>query len=85
MLDIPDLKVSQTLLVLLNVDVDGKVSIDISHLVFEAFCDTSNQVLDDGLHSSEGSDVLSRAMVDFDLDDLLTFLGRGQTEGDSNV
>jgi hypothetical protein len=77
--------VSQTLIVLLNVDVDGKVSIDVSHLVFEAFCDTSDQVLNDGLHSSEGSDVLSRAMVDFDVHKLLVFRALGQSEGNSNM
>ena len=75
----------QSLGILLNVDIDGKVSVDVSHLVFVALCDTSNQVLDDRLDGSEGCDVLSRAMVDFDLNELLAFLALGKGEGNGDV
>lgn len=33
--------------------------IDVAHLVFETFCDTDYLVVEDGLDSSEGSDVLA--------------------------
>lgn len=71
--------------VLLNVDVDGKMSIDVSHLVLVSPGDTGHQVLDDGLDGSEGSDILSRSVVDFDLDDLLALMVLGEGEGDGDV
>lgn len=71
--------------VLLNVDIDGKMGIDVSHLVLVSLGDASHQVLDDGLDGSEGSDILSRSVVDFDLDDLLALLVLGEREGDGDV
>ena len=83
-MSLPDFQMEASFIVLLNVDVDGEMGIDISHLVFVALGDTNDQVLDDGLHGSEGCDVLSRAMVDFDVYELLAFgvLGKGEGDGD---
>lgn len=75
----------QSLVVLLNVDVDGEMGIDVSHLVFVTLGHADDKVLDDGLDGSEGSDVLSGAMVDFDSHQLLTLLVLGDREGDRNV
>lgn len=71
--------------VLLDVDVDGKMSINVSHLVFISLCDSGDQVLDDRFDSAKGSDVLSRAVVDFNLDELLAILALGKRESDGDV
>lgn len=68
--DIPDLNGLDVVLAGLDVDVDGKVSIHVSHLVLVALGDTGDQVVNDRLDGSEGSDVLSGAVVNLDLDDL---------------
>lgn len=73
-LRIPDLNGLQTIVTLLNVDVDWKVGIHVSHLVLVALCYTRYQVVDDRLDCSEGSDILPRTMVDFDSDGLLAVL-----------
>ena len=79
---IPDLDVDvASLVVLLNVDVDGKVSVDVSHLVLVALRYTDDQVVDVGADGSEGGDVLAGAVVDLDVDDILLGLG----EVDSQV
>lgn len=74
--DIPDLdlKVAR-LVVLVKVDVDGEMGVDVSHLVLEALRDTDDQVVDVGSDGSEGSDILARAVVDLDADDILLWLG----------
>ena len=82
---LPDLQFVHALGALLNVDVDGKMSVDVSHLVLVALCDASHQVLDDRFDGSEGCDILSRAVVDFDLDKLLSGLVLCESESDSNV
>lgn len=48
--------------------------VDVSHLVFVAFCHTRDQVVDDRLDGSEGSDVLSSTVVNFDQQNLLAIL-----------
>lgn len=83
--NLPDLQVEPALIVLLNVDVDGEMCVDISHLVLVALGDTNDQVLDDGFHGPQGSDILSRSVVDFDLDELLALLVLGDGECDGNV
>ena len=71
-INIPDLDVEVTgLVVLLDVDVDGKVSVDVSHLVLVALRYTDDQVVDVGSDSSEGGDVLARAVVDLNADYVL--------------
>jgi hypothetical protein len=78
--NIPDLYLEQTsLVVLVNVDVDGEMCVDESHLVLESFCDTDDQVVDESADSSESSNILSRTMVQFDVDYIL--LGLGEVDG----
>ena len=70
--DVPNLDVVQIrLLVLLDVHIDGEMGVDIAHLVLEAFGDTNDEVVDDGLDCAESGHVLARAMVKFDIHDSL--------------
>ena len=48
--------------------------VDVSHLVLEALGDANDHVVDEGSDSSEGSNVLSRAMVEFDIDNILLWV-----------
>jgi hypothetical protein len=78
----PDLDLEKTSLILLRqVDVDGKMGVDVSHLVLESLGHTSDHVVDERSDGSEGSDVLARAMVEFDVDDVLLRM----RESDSQV
>ena len=45
--------------------------VDVSHLVFESLSDTDDQVVDKSSDGSEGCDVLSGAMVQFNVDNIL--------------
>jgi hypothetical protein len=77
--DIPDLNFKQaSLAVFINVYVDGEVCVDVSHLVLEALGDTDDQVVDERSDCPEGGDVLSCAVVEFDLDDI--FLGMREVD-----
>ncbi len=77
---IPDLDLEVArLAVLLDVDVDGEMGIDVAHLVLEALCHADYQVVDERANCAEGSDVLARAVVDLDVDDVL--LGQGEVDG----
>ena len=79
---IPDLNVVQASFgILLNVDVDGKVSVDVTHLVQEALGDTDDHVVDDRTDSTEGSDTLADTVVHLNGDDILL----GAAEGDGDV
>lgn len=79
---VPDLNVVEaSLSVLLNVDVDGKVSVDVAHLVLEALGDTNDQVVDDGTDGTQGSDTLAGTVVQLDRDNILL----GAAESDSDV
>lgn len=78
---IPDLDLKQTgLAVLLQVDVDGEMGVDVSHLVLEALGDTSDHVLDDGADSAKAGDLLAHTMVKLDGDDVL--LGALERDGE---
>lgn len=79
--DIPDLNLENAIGVLVNVDVDGKVCIDVSHLVLEALGDTNDQVVDDGSDGTEGSNVLADTVVNVDGNNVLL----GLSEADGNV
>lgn len=69
---VPDLNNGATgLAVLLKVDVNGKMGVDVAHLVFEAFGDTDHQVVEDRADGTEGSNGLAVTVVDLDLDDVL--------------
>ena len=39
------------------------MGVDIAHLIFEAFRNADDQIIDDGLHCPECGDVLAGAMV----------------------
>ena len=80
--NIPNLNLVQIgLLVLLNIDIDGEMGVDISHLVLEAFCNADDEVVDECSDRSEGSDALARAVVEFDINDVFG----GVREGDGEM
>ena len=64
----------QPIILLLDIDVDREMRVDISHLVFESPRHADDQVVDDGADCSESGDILSAAVVDFNLYDLLVLL-----------
>ena len=67
--------------VLLNVDIDGEMRVDVTHLVLVALGDTGDQVLDKRLDGPESSDRLADTMVKLNED-------RGRSpgvEGDGKV
>lgn len=77
---VSDLHLPQaSLLALVQVDVDGKMGIDVSHLVLEALCHADNHVLDDRSDGSQRGNVLTVAMVDLDRDGVL--LGVAKVDG----
>lgn len=79
---IPDLNVELASLgVLLKVDVDGKMCVDVAHLVLEAPGNTNDQVVNDAADSTEGSDTLAGTVVHLDRDHILL----GAAEGDGDV
>lgn len=79
--NIPDLNLEQaSLLVLLDVDVDGEMGVDVAHLVLEALGDTDDQVVDDGSDGAESSDALAAAMVELNVDEVLLGVGEGNRE-----
>jgi hypothetical protein len=51
----------------------------VAHLVLETLGDANDQVVNEGADSSEGSDILSGAVVDLDADNVL--LGVGEVDG----
>ena len=55
------------------------MGVDVSHLVFEASGNSNDKIVDDRLHSSEGCDVFSGAMMDFDGEDV--FGGKFEANG----
>lgn len=54
------------------------MGVDVSHLVLESFRDTNDQVVDESADSSEGGDVLSGTVVQFDVYHI--FLGVGEAD-----
>lgn len=78
--EVSDLDLKQASLgVLVEVDVDGEMGVDVSHLVLEALGNTDDQVLDQGSDSSKSGDVLANTVVDLDRDGVL--LGDGEVDG----
>jgi hypothetical protein len=66
--------------VLVQVDVDGKMGVDVAHLVLEPLGHASDEVVDDGPDGTEGGNVLADAMVDLDANQVL--LGGREADGD---
>lgn len=56
------------------------MSVDVAHLVLETSGNTNDQVVDDGTDGTEGGNLLTGAMVQFDRDDVL--LGTAKCDGD---
>lgn len=74
---IPDLDLPKiSLVVLVQVDVDWEMGIDVSHLVLEALCDTNDQVVNQCPDSTESGDILAGPVVQFDVDDVLLWVGK---------
>lgn len=78
--NIPDLDLEDTLGSFVQVDVDGEMGVDVSHLVLETLGDTDDQVVDKSSDSAEGGDILADAVVDVDGDGV--GLGLGEADGD---
>ena len=57
------------------------MSVYVAHLVFVSLRHTDDKVVDDGADSSECSDILADAVVKFDVDEVLLWVG----EGDGDV
>lgn len=70
-----------SLVVLLDVDVDGEMGVDVAHLVLVALGDTNDHVVDDGADGAESGDVLAGTVVHLNVDDVLL----GVREADSQV
>jgi len=49
--------------------------VDVSHLVLVALGDTNDQVVDKSPDSSKSSDILASTVVQFDIDDILLWVG----------
>ena len=79
---VPDLHFgAASLLVLLEVDVDGEMGVDVSELVEEALGDTDDEVVKDRPHGSESGNIFPGAVVDKDGEGV----GLGLGEGDRDV
>ena len=75
---IPNLNIYQAgLRVLLNVDVDGKMGVDVAHLVLKAAGNTGDKVVDDGADGTDSSDALAGTVVQFDRDGVLIGAAEG--------
>jgi hypothetical protein len=60
------------LAVVVNNNVDGKMGIYVTHLVFETLGDTSDHVVDNGANSTDAGNVLAVTVVDNELELVLT-------------
>lgn len=68
----PNINLKQTSLgVLFDIDVDGEMGVHISHFILKTLRDANDQVVNDGLDSSECSNVFACAMVQFDINCIL--------------
>lgn len=56
------------------------MGVDISHLVLEALGDTNDQVVDKGSDGAEGSDIFPCAVVKLNVDDVLRWVGEGDSK-----
>ena len=78
---IPYFNKGGTIFVGLEVYVNWKVCVDVSHLVPVALGDAEDEIVDDGPDGAEGGNIFALAMVDLDEDLVFLWLG----EGDGNV
>lgn len=61
--------------ILFDIDIYGKMGIDISHLILEALRNADNQVVDEGFDGSERCNILAGTMMQFDIDDVFRRMG----------
>lgn len=79
--EVADLNLPQaSLLVLVDVDVDGEMCVDVAHLVFKPLRYANDHVGDDGLDGAQSGDILAVAVVDLNGDDVLG--GVAEVDGD---
>lgn len=77
-LDVPNLHLEKVgLFVLFNVDIDGEMCIDISHLVLVSLGHADDEIVDEGPHCAEGCDIFPGAVVQLDVDDVLLWVREG--------
>ena len=77
----PDLHLEEPgLLVLLDIDVDGKVSVNVAHLVLVALGYADDQVVNESLDRAKCGNVLSRAMVQFNGNCVFVRVGEADSE-----
>ena len=75
---IPDLNLVQAgLAVLLEIGVDGEMGVDVSHLVLVALGDADDEVVDQSSNCAESGDIFPCAVVEFDVDNVLGWVGEG--------
>lgn len=65
----------------LDVNVNGEMGVDVTHLVPEALGNTSDHILQNGLNGTHNGNVLTAAVEHLDLD----LIGRDLVESDINV
>jgi hypothetical protein len=69
---VPDLDlIVSRILVLVDIDVDREMGVDVSHLVLVALRYADNEVVDESSDRPQSCDALARAMVQFDVDQVL--------------
>ena len=77
---VPNVNLEQaSLRVLLDVDIDGKMCVDISHLVFETPSDADYEVVDEGLDCSKSGDVLPSTMMQLDVHNVFRRMGEADS------
>ena len=79
--NIPDFDlVNASLLVLIDIDVDGKMRVYVAHLVFVTLRDTGDHVLDDRANSSKAGDGFACTVMHFNADCVAPALLEGDSE-----
>ena len=56
------------------------MGVDVSHFVLETTCDTNDEVVDDCLDSPKGCDVFAGAVVQFDVHNILCWVGEADSQ-----
>ena len=78
---LPDFHLKEpSITILIDVDVDGEVSVDVTHLVLEPLGDTDYEVVDECLHSAKSSHIFPGSMVEFDVDGILVWVGEANSK-----
>jgi len=76
--EVTDLNLVQAgLTVLLEIDVEGEMGVDVSHLVLVALGDADDEVVDQSSNCAESGDIFPCAVVEFDVDDARGGVGEG--------